>query len=35
MPNHPRAGTPARPEDLVDVDALLAAVARVLGAPDG
>src|ERR671917_1130790 len=25
MPNHPRAGTPAQPEDLVDVEALLAA----------
>ena len=25
MPNHPRAGQPAQPEDLVDVDALLAA----------
>jgi phosphoglucomutase len=25
VPNHPRAGQPARPEDLVDVDALLAA----------
>jgi phosphoglucomutase len=25
MPTHPRAGTPALPEDLVDVDALLAA----------
>jgi phosphoglucomutase len=25
MPTHPRAGTPAQPEDLVDVDALLAA----------
>ncbi|HVL85431.1 MAG TPA: phosphoglucomutase (alpha-D-glucose-1,6-bisphosphate-dependent) [Pseudonocardia sp.] len=24
-PSHPRAGTPARPEDLVDLDALLAA----------
>jgi phosphoglucomutase len=25
MPNHPRAGTPAQPEDLVDVEALIAA----------
>ncbi|WP_181779543.1 phosphoglucomutase (alpha-D-glucose-1,6-bisphosphate-dependent) [Pseudonocardia pini] len=29
MANHPRAGTPARPEDLVDVPALLAAYADV------
>jgi phosphoglucomutase len=34
MPTHPRAGTPAQPEDLVDVEALLAAYHDGVPDPD-
>src|SRR2546430_16445846 len=34
MPNHPRAGMPAQPEDLVDLDALLAAYHDRVPDPD-
>jgi phosphoglucomutase len=34
MPTHPRAGTPAQPEDLVDVEALLAAYHDRVPDPD-
>ena len=34
MANHPRAGQPAQPEDLTDIDALLAAYTQIVPDPD-
>ena len=34
MANHPRAGQPAQPEDLTDIDALLEAYTQIVPDPD-